>query len=201
MKRGGTLKSENLIQRLNRALYVGIKAPPFANLESFNDLYETTYLSVFRYVYGLTGGPQAEVEDLTAETYLRAWKNRHAYGGDPHYGIGWVMKIARNLVIDLFRREKAGIPISDDPVEDEILSLSREGHPEEAMVAGEQQQLIVNLLAKLPPEQREMLVLRYLLDWKVQQIGQYLEIPENTVSVSIHRALEKLRAYWPAEKE
>jgi DNA-directed RNA polymerase specialized sigma24 family protein len=33
--------------------------------------------------YGLTGGPLEEVEDLTADTFARAWKARHTFGGDP----------------------------------------------------------------------------------------------------------------------
>ena len=46
-----------------------------------------------------------------------------------------------------------------------------------------------------------MLVLRYLLNWKVRRIGAYLNIPENTVSVTIRRSLEKIRSRWPEEKE
>jgi DNA-directed RNA polymerase specialized sigma24 family protein len=46
---------------------------PIASPTCFKELYERNRLPVFRYIYGLTGGPQAEVEDLTAETFLRAW--------------------------------------------------------------------------------------------------------------------------------
>jgi RNA polymerase sigma factor (sigma-70 family) len=57
------------------------------------------------------------------------------------------------------------------------------------------------LLAELPQEQREILILRYLLNWKIKQIAGYMDFPENTVSVYIHRALERLRQTWPADKE
>ncbi len=46
-----------------------------------------------------------------------------------------------------------------------------------------------------------MLVLRYLLSWRVDQIAEYLEIPENTVSVTIHRTLERLQQHWPQPQE
>ena len=70
--------------------------------------------------------------------------------------------------------------------------------PEEAALAGDEKQLLLSLLLKLPDEPREILVLRYLLGWHVNQIAVYLEIPGNTVSVTIHRTLERLRLQWPA---
>jgi DNA-directed RNA polymerase specialized sigma24 family protein len=48
-------------------------------------------------------------------------------------------------------------------------------------------------------EQREILVLRYVLGWPVKRIGEYLGILENTVSVSIRRSLQRLRDRWPQE--
>lgn len=57
-------------------------AAPLAAPSAFRKLYERNRLPVFRYVYGLTGGPQEEAEDLTAETFLRAWKARHDFQGD-----------------------------------------------------------------------------------------------------------------------
>jgi DNA-directed RNA polymerase specialized sigma24 family protein len=52
---------------------------PISNPASFRALYERNRLPVFRYIYGLTGSPQDGVEDLTAETFLRAWNARHRF--------------------------------------------------------------------------------------------------------------------------
>ncbi|MBW8010087.1 MAG: hypothetical protein FVQ83_02440 [Chloroflexi bacterium] len=41
-----------------------------------------------------------------------------------------------------------------------------------------------------------MIILRYILEWKVKDIGLHLDIAENTVSVIIRRARKKLRAHW-----
>lgn len=195
------MKSEHLIRKLNHFLQDGGKDSPITHSDAFAAFYNETYLSVFRYIYGLTGGPSTEVEDLTAETYMRAWKSREGYRGELSLAIGWVLKIARNLVIDTYRRDKNGVPLNAGPLEEDALSAPPEQHPENRLIASEQQVLVLNLLDKLPSEQREILVLRYLLNWKVQQISPYLEIPENTVSVYIRRALEKLRLFWPTEKE
>lgn len=195
------MKPVNIIQQLNRLLQVREAEAPLVEPEAFGSLYSQTHLSVFRYIYGLTGGPAAEVEDLTAETYLRAWKSRESYRGSPDSAIGWVMKIARNLVIDSYRRGKSSAMLEDDPFEEENLPPAADQRPETQVVAAEQQQWVFDRLQQLPAGQREILVLRYLLNWKVQQISRYLEIPENTISVTIRRSLEKIRASWLTEKE
>jgi RNA polymerase sigma-70 factor (ECF subfamily) len=165
---------------------------------SFSVFYEQTHLPVFRYVYGLTGGPQEDVEDLTAEAFIRAWRARRAFQGDEGAALGWLMKIARRLVIDDYRRRKAR-PVAEGEISVEFPAANPQ--PEEFAVTGEEQQLLWNLVRSLPDELREMLVLRYLLDWRVNQIAEYMEIPENTVSVNIHRTLEQLRQQWPQLQE
>jgi len=165
---------------------------------SFSDFYEQTHLPVFRYIYGLTGGPQEDVEDLTAEAFTRAWRARRAFQGNKEAALGWLMKIARRLVIDDHRRRKAR-PVTEGEVP--VKFPATNPHPEEVAVTGEEQHLLWSLVRALPDEPREMLVLRYLLDWRVNQIAAYLEIPENTVSVTIHRTLERLRQQWPQTQE
>src|SRR5687768_16216932 len=59
-----------------------------ASPASFRTLYELNRLPVFRYVYALTGGSQDDAEDLTAETFLRAWKARHRFDGEVDSAIG-----------------------------------------------------------------------------------------------------------------
>jgi DNA-directed RNA polymerase specialized sigma24 family protein len=44
--------------------------------ETFGQLYNRTHLILYRYIFGMLGGPIDEVEDLTSEAYLRAWKAR-----------------------------------------------------------------------------------------------------------------------------
>ena len=194
------MKQKNSLQNSIKFLFASKDEQIFLQPEAFNLLYQSAHLSVFRYVYGLTGGPPAEVEDITSETFLRAWKNRAKFEGNFQQGTGWVLRIARNLVIDGYRQNKNSITFTE-PAEDEYLQIPVETLPEEELIQSEQQDLILKLLKTLPPEPREMLVLRYFLNWKVRQIGGYLNIPENTVSVTIRRSLEKIRSQWPADKE
>ena len=165
---------------------------------NFSALYERTHLTIFRYLYGLTGGPQEDVEDLTAETYERAWKSRRTFQGDESAASGWLMKIARHLVIDGYRRRKAR-PITAGEIPDQLPQAGLQ--PEEVTLSAEEQRTLWMVMAALPAEGREILTLRYVLGWRVNEVAAYLQIPENTVSVVIRRALERLRREWPEEEK
>ena len=93
------------------------------NPQAFQALYLQSHLMVYRYIFGLLGGPIQDVEDLTAETYTRAWKARQRFRGDEQAALGWLLRIARNLVIDSYRRGKAHDKISN--IDDHILYESQ----------------------------------------------------------------------------
>jgi RNA polymerase sigma-70 factor (ECF subfamily) len=165
---------------------------------AFTSFYDRTHLIVYRYIYGLHGGPEAEVEDLTAEVYARAWQARSRFSGDQFAALGWLLKIARNLVIDAHRRRSARRSEFSLPVEALAeQATSHEAGPEEQTLQREKFRTLWRLLQALPDELREMIVLRYLLDWPVKDIARQLNLPENTVSVYLRRGLERIRLAWP----
>jgi RNA polymerase sigma-70 factor (ECF subfamily) len=167
--------------------------PPYADPQAFSELYERTHLLVFRYIYGLHNGPQQEVEDLAAETFTRAWNARLGFSGEERAAVGWLLRIARNLVIDTHRRvQYRGIP--DDL--DEALVSAPDATPELQSLQREQTHHLWQLLHTLPAHQREMLVLRYMLGWQVQEIATHMNMAENTVSQNIRRVLARLRERW-----
>jgi RNA polymerase sigma-70 factor, ECF subfamily len=162
---------------------------PVATATGFRDMYERKRLPVFRYIFGLTGGPQDLVEDLTADTFLRAWKARHRFEGDMDAATGWLIRIAKRLVIDDYRRtvqatRNLSAEVPTDP------------SPEQAAISEEQRTFLFSLLTDLPEDQREILVLRYMLGWRVNEVALHLDMTENNVSVTIHRTLSRLREKW-----
>jgi RNA polymerase sigma-70 factor, ECF subfamily len=166
--------------------------------EVFTRLYEETYLIVFRYIYGLSGGPLQEAEDLTAETYARAWKSRQRFNGDEAAALGWLLRIARNQVIDVSRRRNVRDVDEDIPIE---LLPHPDLLPELDVITREQIAILWRMLGKLPQDIREMLVLRYILGWQVKQIASHLDRNENNVSVRIRRALKSMQHEWPESQE
>src|SRR4030065_2868647 len=81
--------------------------PPLQDPETFSNLFASTQIIIFRFIYGMHGGPVEEVEDLTCDTYMRAWKGRSGFIGDDHDALCWLFTIARRLVIDAHRRRKS----------------------------------------------------------------------------------------------
>ena len=191
------MKSENSIRDRGKISSDSIQENPLNSPHAFNKVYRKNYLSVYRYIFALTAGSSQQAEDLTAETFLRAWKNRATYNGKLDSSAAWIIRIARNQVIDAYRREKTSADSQASMLDEEQdLKAAPAPSPEETVLLNEQQQRLVGLLDELPLDQREMLVLRYLLNWKIRRISQYMNIPANTVSVYIRRALEKLRTLW-----
>src|SRR5688572_10316762 len=162
-----------------------------ASPAQFRAVYELNRLPVFRYVYALTGGSQYDAEDLTAETFLRAWKARHQFHGEMDSAIAWLIGIAKRLVIDDYRRTVRAT--RDLPTD-----LDTESTPEQATIQGEQESILFRLVADLPDEQREIIVLRHMLGWRVNDIARHIGVSENKISVSLHRTLSKLREKWTA---
>ena len=165
----------------------------------FSLLFEQTHQLVFRYIYSLHGGPQEEVEDLAADTFWRAWRARHNFQGNHSGATGWLLKIAKRLVIDSYRRAKTrGFEMDLEKVNIPMAGAT----PEEKALQKEQIEEMFSLIQDLPIDHREMIILRYILGWRVKDIGTFMEIPENTVSVTLRRVFIKIKAEWESmEKE
>lgn len=167
--------------------------------ESFSTLFDQTHLIIFRYIYGLHGGPIEEVEDLTNETYIRAWKGRDMFSGEYPDAMRWLFTIARHLVIDTHRKNISRHEDTLQELDEAVLDSSFPSthySPEEQVIKRELFMKLWKLIEDLPVERREMLVLRYMIGWQVKQISDYLNLNENTVSVYIRRSLEQIRREW-----
>lgn len=162
----------------------------YETAEAFAALYEQTHLIVFRYIYALHGEPKEDAEDLWMETFLKAWHARHRFTGNEDAALGWLLQIARNLVIDRHRQQQRRSPRYLQDMEN--LPMPANDTPEQYVMMNEQHQAIIAMLDTLPDQQREMVVLRHIVGWRVKDIARHLDIPENTVSVTLRRALEKL---------
>jgi len=170
------------------------KHTPLAETEAFAELYQRTHLVVFRYIFALNGGPQQEVEDLTADTFIRAWNARQRFEGDQEAALSWLLRIARNLVIDSHRRTKVrGVETN---LEDALLTTP-DASPEEQVARQEQFNALWVIISTLPTQHREMIVLRYVLGWPVKRIAAHLNMLENTTSVNLRRILQRIQRDWP----
>ncbi len=160
--------------------------------ETFSQVFQLTHMQVFHYLYGFTCSPLDDVEDLLAETYTHAWQSRSQFRGDEDTVLFWLLRIARNQVFDTYRRKKGrGIQYS---LEEEVGTISDlSPGPEQALIEADRRKVIWNLLQNLSEEVREILSLRYFLEWQIKLISSYTGKSETAVSMTIHRALKRIQ--------
>lgn len=125
--------------------------------------------------------------DTTQETFLKAWEYMTA-GKEVGHVRGFLYQIARNLIIDHYRKKKSE---SLDALSEMGFDPPTEEHEEKDYFQIEHALKQVDALEE---KYREVITLRYAQDMSIKEIANLLGEQENTVSVRIHRALEKLKA-------
>ena len=131
----------------------------------------------------------ADADDAVQETFCKALTADVI----PHNFRAWLYKIARHHCIDVMRRrnrhgEERALPPRSWVAESRTGDLSR-------LVQWEQRSRMMHLVQALPPEQREVLCLRYGEGLSRSDIAYILEIPESVVKSRIFEGLEALRQH------
>ena len=158
-----------------------------AERAQFAALYDETFDAVYRYARTLTSDAVI-AEDVAAEVYLRAWRQRASFRGEGR-PLSWLLSITHNFAITTMR--KAGRETIDAEV-----GLKRESpapSPESAAIATGQREMILAALQHLTPEQQQVVVLRFFADWSHAEIGAQLGRKESAVRALQYRALRRLR--------
>ncbi len=155
---------------------------------------------VFGLLYRLVGSREA-AEDLFQETFLRVVRGIEQY---EHVGKfePWLFRIAANLARDRARkRTRRGE--SEMLADDALAELSAErgspapaasGTPVDRLIGQETQEQLAAALDKLPPADREVILLRHYSELSFREIADVLKIPLGTALARAHRALARLRA-------
>jgi RNA polymerase sigma-70 factor (ECF subfamily) len=148
--------------------------------------YEAHADALFRFCYFKVSNRE-KAKDLLQDIYVRAWSQIQK--NEPIGNMRALLyTIARNLIIDEYRKKKA---ISLDKMVEDGLEFSVNNQESIHNYAEIQHALV--LLKKLPPDYNEVLQLRFVDDMSVQDIAVLLNTSENVISVRVYRALDSLR--------
>ena len=136
-----------------------------------------------RYARALVGD-RASADDLVQDTLERAWAKLHLYrrGTDLR---AWLFTVMHNVHVNKLRSAR-----STDPLEDEMPELAQRAAQGDALVVRD----LDRAIARLPAEQRAVLLLVTLEEMSYEQVARALGIPIGTVMSRLSRAREKLRA-------
>jgi RNA polymerase sigma-70 factor (ECF subfamily) len=137
------------------------------------------------YLNSMTRDPALSM-DIAQESFLKAWpvlKQSKNIGSLKPY----LLKIARNLAIDHFRKEKRYV--YEDPRE----SQDETGTPETISIQKQSLENIKKHVSKIKREYREMLTLYYFNGLNLKEISRVLDIPLNTAITRLSRARTNIR--------
>jgi RNA polymerase sigma factor (sigma-70 family) len=153
-------------------------------------------------VYGVAVavmGDRAAAEDVAQEAFLRAWRSAVTFDARRGAVATWLLAISRNAAIDA-RRRRRSIPV--DPERLASLGLeSGERPPEQGAVDGTDVARVRAVLAELPPDQRDALVMAVVLGRTAAAVAEQQGVPLGTAKTRIRTALLKARDRLAAEDE
>lgn len=163
----------------------------FSPQKEFSKIYDQYIAKIYRFIF-LKVNSQETAQDLTSETFTRAW-SKFNDNQDPNPKVrnwqAFLYQIARNLLTDFYREKGKFQIISASAVAEPAADLNLE---EKAILGSDMEQVRIGL-AKLGEEQQEIIIWRYLDGLSNKEIAEILNKPEGTVRVIVHRALEALR--------
>jgi RNA polymerase sigma-70 factor (ECF subfamily) len=140
-----------------------------------------------RYAAGLIG---QDAEDVTAEAWLQIARDLRGFSGDLHAFRGWAARIVRNRALDL-ARSRARRPVQ---AADLSAVLDRAGEHDTAASAHENisTTAAIALIASLPQDQAEAVLLRAVVGLDPAAAGQVLGKRAGAVRIAAHRGLKTL---------
>jgi len=139
--------------------------------------------AVYRYL--LTAAEGADAEDALQEAFVAAWKGAGSYRGGPS-ARGWLLAIARNALSRAHRR-RVGEPATFEAL-DGLGIEAGWGSGEDVLEGLARRDLLGRALAAVPPEDREILVLRELDGLSGEEVAEVLGITLAAMKSRLHRA-------------
>lgn len=168
-------------------------------VRAFEVLLQRHRKPVYNFLLRSVGEP-AQAEDLLQETFLRIIKGSATYEQQAKFTT-WLYTIARNLCVDASRRRKHRRAQSlDAPLDREEggatlldVTVDRKAVVDRAVIGKQLGERIEQAVGALVEEQREVFVMREVLNLPFKEIADIVGCPENTVKSRMRYALEKLR--------
>lgn len=162
---------------------------------SFDTLLERHKTKLYNYILSLVKDEGA-ADDIFQDTFVKAIMTiRQGRYDDRGKFPAWLCRIARNLVIDSFRQDKAEGAVSTDDSNYDVLNRRElsEGTIEDVLIDIQIEADVRRLVDELPDSQREVLQLRYYKDLSFKEIADITGVSINTALGRMRYAILNLR--------
>jgi RNA polymerase sigma-70 factor, ECF subfamily len=154
--------------------------------DAFTQLYWRNVDRVYKHVYYKIRN-QSAAEDITQETFIKAWKSISKYKDRGHTFAAWLITIANNNIYDHFKANRNTLPLDETNLEninDDLLKnmQTHENHND-----------VHEAISMLAEEKQKVVIMRYIEGFSFSEIARMLKKSEGAVRVTLHRSLHELR--------
>lgn len=157
---------------------------------AYGALYAARARGVMAY-FRRSGFDQAQAEDLTQDTFIRAFKSLGTFDAQKGYFNQWMAAIARNVARKKWELSKGGGELYD-PQLAEMTLASAEEDPSAALQRQEDLDALAECVAGLSEDYRRIIRLRYVEAMTTRGIAQATDMPESTVRLRLNDARDRL---------
>jgi RNA polymerase sigma-70 factor, ECF subfamily len=165
--------------------------------EAFSLIYEAYFSPIYRYVH-FRVQERSVAEDITQTVFLKVFEKLPVYRNRQHPPLAYLFTIARNKVIDYWRKNK---PIESLDNENDLTKIpDASASAEETVSQSFTGKEISKALEKISPEQREVIILKFFNELSYEEIANILKKKEEAVRQLASRGLRSLREYFNQKK-
>lgn len=165
------------------------------DLPTLGAIYDRYSPGLYRYAFHLLGHAES-AEECVSEVFSRFLLVLRNGGGPREHLQAYLYRIAHNWVTDQWRRQPPP-PLAWEERDD----VDAQADPTQAVIAGWEQASVRAALVRLTPEQRQVVVLKFLEEWGNEEVAAALGKPVGAIKSLQHRALAALRRILLSDSE
>ncbi len=155
---------------------------------TFEEIYNTYYTKVFRYILKHTD-TREDAEDIASRVFMSCYRNFDTYDPGKSSESTWLFVITRNALKNYYRDKKPETSIESS----DFAEPASENDFNKALEYVEIRKILAAALQELDPEKRKIVILRYFGNKSHREISAITGVSEVNVRVIINRSLKKLR--------
>jgi RNA polymerase sigma-70 factor (ECF subfamily) len=139
-----------------------------------------------------------QAEDICSEVFIKAFESISKFKEESSFKT-WIYAIAKNVVFDSYKKNSklSSVELDEELIEDPSTSLRTGSSIEAGSVEADLnkfEKMVKNLLGRLPENYRQILELRFLLNYNIKESAEIMNITPNNAKVLQNRAIKKARS-------
>ena len=168
------------------------------DVNAFEELMAAYEKNVYNLALRMVNDPE-DAADMSQEAFIKAYQSLSSFRGDSKFSV-WLYRIVSNVCLDFLRRRNrrstVSLSVEDDEGEETQLDIPDESFSPEAQLERRlTREAVQRGLSGLPPDSRQILLLREIQGLSYEEIARVLDLEVGTVKSRLFRARKKLCAF------